>query len=93
MTKGVFATPRSLGNVPEMEFAAVRIRFGDEETVDANIAEGEEVGGVFQGAVTKQLNLERVDMDAATVAALDNFLRALMAEYASQEGYTGVVIT
>jgi len=93
MTKGTFGTPRDLGSVPEIQFVSVRIRFGDEEAIDANIKEGEEVGGVFQESVTNQLHLERADMDAATVAALDNFLRALMSEYATQEGYTGVTIT
>ena len=89
-TKGTFASPRDLGSVPEIRFADVKIR-GDGAFAVVN--EGEEVAGVFTVSVSKSLELERTDMAAATVAALDNFLRALMAEYTTQEGYTGVVIT
>lgn len=92
-TKGIFASPRSLGSVPEMRFSAVRIRFEDEESVAANIEEGEEVAGVFSTAVQKTLEFKSSDLQPATRAALAAFLRALMSEYTSQEGYTGVVIT
>ncbi len=97
MRKGTFATPRDLGAVPEIRIEAIRVTLegslsGNEQIV-GELAEGEEVGGVFQVKARRTLVLDRVDMATATKTSMDNFLRAIIREYNTQEGYTGVVVT
>jgi hypothetical protein len=95
MAKGIFGTPRNLGLVTETRLGAVRIRFdGDEgDAVAAIVQEGEEIAGVFTPVVEKGLNKKFDDLSATTKTAYNNFVRAILREYNTQEGYTDITVS
>lgn len=96
MARGTFPAPRALGNVTDIKLGSVRIYVeptDDEERVSALVQEGEDLGGgVFNVTVEKRLEVTFANMDPATKSAYNNLLRALLREYNTQEGYTGVVV-
>jgi len=92
MPKARLGSPRNLGSVNDVQFASVRI-YVDQGRVIAVVEEGEDVAGVFTPSVEKALDREVTDMAAASKSAYTSFLKAMLREYADQEGYTGVTVT
>jgi hypothetical protein len=70
----------------------VRI-YTNPDKVIAVIQEGDEVAGVFTGKVSKTLDREVADMNSTTQAAHRAYMRALLREYADQEGYNDVTVS
>ena len=94
MSKGTFQTPRSLGTV--LEIRAGRFRVSPSETgfdISGEMIEGEEIASVFTEMLRKDFNLQTDALLPADQNVLDAFIKLMIREYVSQEGYSGVVIT
>ncbi len=95
MSKGVFDTPRPLGNVTEIAPVSIRLRrpeLGGTYTLLINMAEGEEQpNGRFLSQFEEKFFIDVDALSAADQTIVTRFLKFTVREYASQKGYTVTV--
>ncbi len=95
MSRGVFDTPRPLGNVTEIVPISIRLRrpeLGGTYTLLATMAEGEEQpGGRFLSQLEEKFYFDVDSLSATDKTIVERFLKLIVREYASQKGYTVTV--
>jgi len=96
MSKGVFTTPRTLGEVTEIDllFAQInRVRSGEYE-ISSHVGEGEEQeDGVFLSRTEETFHLDVKEFSGPEKTIVDNFLRLLIRKYAKYKKYSDLIVS
>jgi len=95
MSKAIFGTPRSLGNVDEIRIPDIRLHLREEDglyEIAANFAEGEDIGGTFEIGEKGELRILESDLSPSDNIMLHNFIKILLKEYINSRGYSDITI-
>jgi len=96
MSKGVFSTPRSLGQVAEIVvlFSQIKRLKNSGYEIASNMGEGEEQGdGVFLSRTEETFNLDVQGLSGPDKIIAGKFLKLLIRKYAKYKKYSGLTVS